>query len=140
MSVTGAAPDAHNGYINLTLGTGIIGAGLYAAALLLVLKRARNEFLRSGNSADLFPGCVALITAMNTLCVASQLNPHVMSFVSLLAFARMGLIQEQTSAAGERSALSAEGNWPLAGQPPAGCAGNPVVSGLRITPPLTATR
>ena len=81
-----------------------------------------------------------MITALNTLCVASQLNPHVMSFVSLLAFARMGLVQEQISAARERSAVTAEGKWPLAWQPMAGCAGNPVVSGLRITPPLTATR
>lgn len=117
------APDAHNGYINLTLGVGVIGAGLYATALLLLVARSRNDFRRSGQWCDLYPACVGLITAMNTLCVASQLNPHVMSFVSLLAFARMGLVQE-TSCAARTSAVASGGERrPAARRPAIGYAG-----------------
>ena len=49
---------------------------------------------------------------MNTLCVASQLNPHVISFVLLLAFARLGVIREQTSAAREHSPYRQRGTGP----------------------------
>ena len=98
------APDAHNGYINLTLGVGLVGAGLYAVALLLAMLRSRSDFVRSLHSHDLYPACVTFITAVNALCVASQLSPHVMSFASIVVFARLGFVQDDRPAAEDRVA------------------------------------
>jgi len=98
------APDAHNGYINLTLGVGIVGSGLYIVALLLAMLRSRSDFARSLHSHDLYPACVTFITAVNALCVASQLSPHVMSFASIVVFARLGFVQDDHPAARERVA------------------------------------
>jgi O-antigen ligase len=86
------APDAHNGYINLTLGVGAVGAVAHTLVLILGMWRSRANFLATGNAADLFPGCVVLLTAVNGLSVATQLNPHFMCFASMLALARLGFV------------------------------------------------
>lgn len=83
------APDAHNGYINLALGVGIIGSVLYAAILISALWQSRTIYFATRRPGYLFAGCVLIVTMVNSLCVATQLGPYFMSFASMLVIARL---------------------------------------------------
>lgn len=109
------APDAHNGYINLTLGVGVVGSALYATALVSAMLLSRRDFHHSGQIEDLWIGGVALVNFVNTFCVASQLNPYLTSFISMMALARIAFVQDPAITAQDlplkTKELSFQRNW-----------------------------
>jgi O-antigen ligase len=86
------APDAHNGFLNLTLGVGFVGAGLYAAVLLLGLWCSRAQFLTTNDVTYIFIFCALVVLIVNALFVSTQLAPALYSFLTLTLLARLSFV------------------------------------------------
>jgi exopolysaccharide production protein ExoQ len=91
------APDAHNGYLNLTLGVGLIGAAAYALVLLAGLGRACLRYRATGSVEFVFAACVILVLAINTGFVSTQLSPALYSFITLVLLAHLGFIDDPST-------------------------------------------
>jgi O-antigen ligase len=107
------APDAHNGYLNLALGTGLIGSGIYTLILLLGAHRAWVGFRASGNADYLFGAQAVVILAINTGFVSTQLAPALHCFVVMLVLAHLGFAQEEPGVTDQESALPRSASEPL---------------------------
>jgi O-antigen ligase len=88
------APDAHNGFINLTLGIGLVGTGVYLFILIMAVKRAWCSYRVTANADYVFVCGTVVLVVVQILFVSTQLAPAFYSFVTLLVVARLGFIEE----------------------------------------------
>lgn len=88
------APDAHNGYINLTLGVGLIGAAAYVLVLLFGICRACVQSLATRSADYAFACGTIVVSAINTGFVSTQLAPSLYAFITLVVLAHLGCIAE----------------------------------------------
>jgi O-antigen ligase len=105
-----AVPDSHNGFIELTLGVGVIGAALYAFILLVGIGKAWAGYRQSGHPTYALALAALLILVVNALFVATQLAPYLFSFVTLVLLARVAFVPVpcgQSEASQERSIAAA---------------------------------
>jgi O-antigen ligase len=113
-----AVPDAHNGFINLTLGLGLIGAALYSLILLLAMGRSLGRYFR-GHSPDEAFACAALVLhTVNILSVATQMAPYLTSFVAMALIARLAFLEEPASPEDTACSSKACATVNLPGLPP----------------------
>jgi exopolysaccharide production protein ExoQ len=89
-----AVPDAHNGFINLTLGTGLVGVSLYTLLLTLAFLQAARLQLRRHDTAYAFMAGVVVVEAVNMLGVATQLAPYLPSFLTMVVIARLAFVED----------------------------------------------
>lgn len=97
------APDAHNGYINLTLGVGLIGAAAYVLVLLSGFCRACTRSLKTRSADYAFAGGTIVVSAINTGFVSTQLAPSLYTFITLAVLAHLGFIAESSGKAASPS-------------------------------------
>jgi exopolysaccharide production protein ExoQ len=88
------APDAHNSYLNLALGAGVIATGLLVCILVLAFHRAWFAFRKSAKPEHLFIREVLIVQVINAAFVSSVLAPAVYSFVAMLLLAHLGFVEE----------------------------------------------
>ncbi|HEX3997170.1 MAG TPA: O-antigen ligase family protein [Pirellulales bacterium] len=88
------APDAHNGYINLTLGIGLIGAAAYVLVLLFGFCTAWIRSIKARSADYAFACGTIVVSAINAGFVSTQLSPALYSFVTLAILAHLGFIAE----------------------------------------------
>lgn len=88
------APDAHNGYINLTLGVGLVGAAAYVLVLLSGICRACVESLRKRSTDYAFACAAIVVSAINAGFVSTQLAPALYAFVTMAILAKLGFIAD----------------------------------------------
>jgi O-antigen ligase len=93
------APDAHNGYINLTLGVGLIGAAAYVLVLLSGFCGACDRSLKTRSTDYAFACGAIVISAINTGFVSTQLAPALYTFITLAVLAHLGFIVEPSGKA-----------------------------------------
>jgi O-antigen ligase len=84
-----AVPDAHNGYINLTLGLGLPGSMLFAAILLGQIYRSVKRFRATHDIFYVFTCCVVIVLSINTFCLATQLSPYLATFITMVVQAKL---------------------------------------------------
>jgi len=83
-------PDAHNGYINLALGVGMVGSAVYSLILFASVVTAFRR-RHSGREREYIFAIGVLVTTMfNSLFVAVQLGPYLISFLCMAVIARLG--------------------------------------------------
>ena len=88
-----AVPDAHNGYINLTLGVGLIGTLFMTLVLILGVARAARGYLRSRDECYAFMAGGFVVYGVNMLGVATQLGPYLASFLTMVLLARLAFVE-----------------------------------------------
>jgi len=93
------APDAHNGYINLTLGVGLIGAAAYVLVLFSGFGRAWARSLKTRSVEYAFACGAIVVSAINTGFVSTQLAPALYAFITLAVLAHLGFIVEPSGKA-----------------------------------------
>lgn len=93
------APDAHNGYINLTLGVGLIGVAAYVLVLLSGFCRACAQSLKMRSTDYAFACGAIVVSAINTGFVSTQLAPALYTFITLTVLAHLGFIVEPSGKA-----------------------------------------
>lgn len=88
------APDAHNTYINLTLGIGLVGAGAFVLVMLSGICRAWGEGLKTRSREYAFACGAVAISAINAGFVSTQLAPALYSFVTMAILAHLAFVYE----------------------------------------------
>jgi exopolysaccharide production protein ExoQ len=92
-----AVPDSHNGYIELTLGTGLIGSATYCLILAVSVIVAAWNYFRSGDAGYAFAAGAVAVLAANSLCVATEVEPYLFSYITLALIARFGFVEPTNS-------------------------------------------
>jgi len=89
-----AVPDAHNGFINLTLGVGLIGALLLTLVLIMAVAAAARGYVRVRDEGYAFMAAAIVVYGVNMLGVATQLGPYLASFLTMVLLARLALVED----------------------------------------------
>jgi O-antigen ligase len=95
------APDAHNGFLDLTLGVGLVGLGAYALVLLLGLGRAWARYRGTADPAYVFAGGAVIVLVVNTLFVSTHLSPTLYGFIGLVVLAQLAFVEPSPADGGK---------------------------------------
>ncbi len=91
------APNAHNGYLDLALGVGLVGAAAFVLLLLAGIGRACRRFRATGRIEYAFACSAIIVLAINVGFVSTQLSPAIYSFITLVLLAHLGFIDERSA-------------------------------------------
>ena len=88
-----AMDSAHNGYLDMVLGLGVIGGGAYILILALAIKRSRALYKSSGSAGYGFAYAV-IVSISCCLCLESlNIGPSLTNFMLLILLAQLGFGQ-----------------------------------------------
>jgi len=87
------SPSAHSGLLEVTLGLGIVGGGIFAVILLSAVLRAAQEYRRSRDVEAAFVAAALLMLCVNISTESIVLAPTIGSFIWMMMLARLGFIQ-----------------------------------------------
>lgn len=88
-----AVPDAHSSYLDLVLGLGLVGGGVYVLLMVLGIKRALRYHKGSGHLGFAYLAAVLLFVALVGVTESIVLYGNHVTFITMLIFARLGLQQ-----------------------------------------------
>jgi O-antigen ligase len=83
-------PHSHSGYIEIILGLGIVGTGVYVLILVLGIARSIQFYKASGNYGYAFTCAILIWLSMNMLLEAINTHPHIPNFITIVILAKLG--------------------------------------------------